>query len=298
MKTNMRLLSLAAAVTVAGCSPKDAAKPADTSAAAPAPAPAAAAAAPAAPNVVNIVASDYKFDAPATIPAGVTTLHLTNTGKEPHQANLIRLDSGKTYADMMTGMKNMKPGSPPPGWVVMAGGPNAVVANGAADVTVNLAAGNYAIVCFIPDAKGVPHAQKGMTHALTVTPATMPGAPEPTADVTVTMSDYKWDLTTPLTSGKHTIKLTTAPGQPHEFTLFQLMPGKTAADVAKFFDGGMKGQPPAMPVGGVAGMSTGMTEYYTVDLKPGDYALVCFLPDGKDGKPHYAHGMTQTIKVT
>jgi hypothetical protein len=294
----MRLLSLAAAVTVAGCSPKDAAKPADTSVAATTPAPAAATAAPASANVVNIVASDYKFDAPATIPAGLTTLHLTNAGKEPHQANLIRLDSGKTYNDMMTGMKNMKPGAPPPGWAVFAGGPNAIVPGGSADVTMNLPAGNYAIVCMIPDEKGVPHVMKGMSEAITVTPGTTAAAPEPTPDVTVTMSNYKWDFSTPLTAGKHTIKIVTAPGQPHEFTLFQLMPGKTAADVAKFFDGGMKGPPPAMPLGGVAGLSTGLTDYYTVDLKPGDYALVCFLPDEKDGKPHFTHGMTQTIKVS
>lgn len=297
MKTNMRLLSVAAAVAVAGCSPKDAAKPADTTAAAPAPAPAAAAA-PATANVVNIVASEYKFDAPATIPAGLTTFHLTDTGKEPHQASLIRLDSGKVFADMMSGMKNMKPGAPPPGWVVVAGGPNAIAPGGSNDVTVTLPAGNYAIVCFVPDAKGVPHLMKGMGQALTVTPSTTAAAAEPTADITVTMSNYKWDFSTPLTSGKHTIKVVTAPGQPHEFTFFQLMPGKTAADVAKYFDGGMKGPPPAMPIGGVAGMTTGLTEYYTVDLKPGDYALVCFLPDEKDGKPHFTHGMTQAIKVS
>jgi hypothetical protein len=299
MKTNLRLLSVAAVVAAAGCSPKDAAKPADTSAAAAAPAPAAASAAPAAPNVVNVVASDYKFDAPATIPAGVTTFHLTNTGKEPHQANLIRLDSGKTYADLMTGMKNMKPGAPPPAWVVTAGGPNAIAPGGANDVTMDLPAGNYAIVCFIPDAKGVPHVMKGMGQGITVTPNTTAAASaEPTSDVTVTMSNYKWDFSTPLTSGKHTLKIVTAPGQPHEFTLFQLMPGKTPADVAKFFDGGMKGQPPAMPIGGVAGLSTGLTAYYNVDLKPGDYAIICFLPDEKDGKPHYTHGMTQAIKIT
>jgi len=296
MKSNIRLLSLAVAVAAGGCSPKDAGKPADTSAA-PAPAPAAAAA-PAAANVVNVVASDYKYDAPATIPAGLTTFHMTNNGKEPHQANLIRLDSGKTYNDLANAIKNMKPNAPPPGWVVTAGGPNAVAPGGSADVTMNLAAGNYAIVCFIPDAKGVPHVMKGMGQGITVTPSTTAAAPEPNADVTVTMSNYKWDFSTPLTSGKHTLKIVTAPGQPHEFTLFQLMPGKTPADVAKFFDGGMKGQPPAMPVGGVAGLSTGLTAYYNVDLKPGDYAIICFLPDEKDGKPHYTHGMTQAIKVS
>ena len=53
-----------------------------------------------------------------------------------------------------------------------------------------------------------------------------------------------------------------------------------------------------MPLGGVAGLSTGLTAYYTVDLKPGDYAIICFLPDATDGKPHYTHGMITTVKVS
>jgi hypothetical protein len=53
-----------------------------------------------------------------------------------------------------------------------------------------------------------------------------------------------------------------------------------------------------MPIGGVAAMSAGDVAYYEVDVKPGDYAIICFLEDGKDGKPHYTHGMIKQIKVT
>ena len=97
---------------------------------------------------------------------------------------------------------------------------------------------------------------------------------------------------------KHTLKIVTAPGQPHEFTFFQLMPGKTAADIPKYVEAGMKGPPPAMAIGGVAGVAAGIPSYYEVDLKPGDYAIVCFLEDAKDGKPHFVHGMIQQIKIT
>ena len=105
MRSTMRLLSLAAVVAVAGCSVKEAPKEADSAAA-----PVASAAA--APNVVNIVATDYKFDAPDSIPAGLTTFRMTDSGKELHHATLIRLDSGKTAADFATGLKTMKPGTP------------------------------------------------------------------------------------------------------------------------------------------------------------------------------------------
>ena len=290
MKSNLRLLSLAAVVAVAGCSVKEAPKEADTSAAV--------ATAPAAPNVVNITGSDYKFEAPESIPAGVTTFRLTDAGKELHHATLIKLDSGKTVADLEAGIKAMKPGTPPPGWAIPVGGPNAIAPGNTSELTMDIAPGNYAIVCFIPDAKGVPHAMLGMVKGLTVTPNATATAAAPAADIEVTMKDYQFDFSKPLTAGKHTLKITTAPGQPHEFTFFQLAPGKTLADLMKFLETGMKGEPPGRPIGGVAPVVAGIPSYYTVDLTPGDYAIICFVEDAKDGKPHFMHGMTQQIKVS
>ena len=291
MVRSIRLTPLAAVFAIAACSVKETPKAADTTAAAPA------AATPAAANEVTITASEYKFEAPDQIPAGLTTFKLNDTGKELHHATLIKLDSGKTVADLANGMKNMKPGTPPPGWVIPAGGPNAAPPGGGSALTMVMKPGNYAIVCFIPDAKGVPHVMHGMIKGLTVTENANANMTEPTADVTVTLKDYQFDFSTPLTAGKHTIKIVTAPGQPHEFTFFQLSPGKVAADLPKYVETGMQGPPPALPLGGVAAMAAGEAVYYTVDLKPGDYAIVCFLEDAKDGKPHYTHGMVQQIKV-
>ena len=41
----------------------------------------------------------------------------------------------------------------------------------------------------------------------------------------------------------------------------------------------------------------GVPNYWTVDLKPGTYVLVCFIPDAKDGKPHLAHGMMKVVEI-
>jgi hypothetical protein len=293
MSRNMRLLSLAAVVAVAGCSVKEAPKPDSTAAAS-----TAATTTPPAANVVNISATEYKFDAPDQIPAGLTTFKLTDNGKEMHHATLVKLDSGKTYNDLMTGLKNMKPGTPPPGWVIPAGGPNAAAPGNSSSLTVVLQPGDYAIMCWIPDAKGVPHVMHGMSKALTVTENAAANMMEPASDITVTLKDYQFNFSTPLTAGKHTLKIETAPGQPHEFTFFQLMPGKTAADLTKYVETGMQGPPPGMPLGGVSGVAAGTPSFYEVDLKPGDYAIVCFLEDAKDGRPHFQHGMIQQIKIT
>ena len=115
MRGNMRLLSLSAAAVLSACTAKDAPREAAADSAAMQPAAASA------PNVVTITASEYKFEAPDQIPAGLTTLRMVDSGKEMHHVTLIKLDSGKTYNDLMEGMKTMKPGTPPPGWVIPAG---------------------------------------------------------------------------------------------------------------------------------------------------------------------------------
>src|SRR5437879_13819283 len=72
------------------------------------------------PNIVTITATDYAFGAPDTIPTGLTTLRLVNVGREPHQAGLVRIDSGKTAAEARSAM--LAPGAPP-SWAGVIGGP-------------------------------------------------------------------------------------------------------------------------------------------------------------------------------
>jgi hypothetical protein len=38
-------------------------------------------------------------------------------------------------------------------------------------------------------------------------------------------------------------------------------------------------------------------EPLVVDLAPGEYEVVCFVPTPTDGQPHFAHGMHTTITV-
>ena len=289
-----RSLVLAAAGVVAvgalaACA-GDSAPAADTTAAAPA------AAAPATPAVYTINAKDFAFDAPDTISAGMVTLRLVNAGPELHHAQLVRIDSGHTYAELMEGLKSMKPGSPPPPWIRDVAGPNAPIPGGEHSIMLDLAPGNYALLCWIPSADHVPHVMKGMAKSLVVAPATGTPAPAPVADVNVRMTDYAWDIQPEISAGKHVLKLTNEAAQSHEMLLVQLEPGRTAQDVAKWVET-MQGPPPGKPMGGISGMSKGDVVYVPVDLAPGEYALLCFLPDAKDGKMHVEHGMMRQITV-
>lgn len=238
------------------------------------------------PTTLTIAMHDYAFEAPETVPAGWVTLKGVPKGKELHEATLIRLEDGKRLTDLVEAMK--QPG-PPPAWMVPMGGPLM-----ASEVTIHLAPGRYVWWCFIPSADGVPHFAKGMVKEFVVH-GTAPSEAAPKADVTVTMKDYAWDFSTPLTAGKHTLKVVNAPGQPHQFILAKLRPGKTAMQVAAFSEK-PSGEPPFTGMWGTVAQATG-DNYLTVDLAPGRYAVICFLPDGKDGKAHLEHGMITEIEV-
>ena len=117
------------------------------------------------------------------------------------------------------------------------------------------------------------------------------------ADATIKLVDYDFELSAPLAAGKQTILVENDGPQAHELALLKLAPGKTVADFAAWDAGGMKGPPPAEPIGGVVALDTGTRATFTADLTPGDYGLLCYVPDAKDGRPHLAHGMIKTIKV-
>lgn len=296
MHARIPALFVVAAAGAVACTARDVKPPADSTSVK-------AAATALAPAVVTITATDNKFDAPASIPSGVTTLRIVDQGKSLHHAALVRLMDGKTMADL--GKALAQPG-PFPQWAVMVGGPNAPRPDGgSSEITMALTPGNYAILCLIPDPGGVPHFAKGMMAPLTVTPSPTPSAPAPVADVTVSLADYSFSPSTPLTAGKHIIQLVNDGPQTHEALLVKLVPGKSAQDLAAWVGQFMAppgktplGPPPGEPMGGVSPMAQGDTAYYPVDLTPGDYGWFCFVPDAKDGKPHAMHGMLKQFKVS
>ena len=289
------LAAAVAAFVLAGCAKSDN-KAADSAATAatPTPAPAAAAAAAAAaPNMVTFTAKEYSFDGPDTIPAGLTMFHLTDAGKEMHHLQVIKLDQGKTFTDLQAALKA---GGPPPAWMIPYGGVNPPAPGATTTAMQVMEPGNYAVVCFVEGADHVPHLAKGMARPLTVTASPNANMTEPTADVTLTLNDYSFTLSKPLAAGKQLIKVENAAAQPHEVVLVQLAPGKTIEDVGKWVTD-MKGPPPGKPIGGIPGFPKGKNAFFEATLEPGDYGMICFVPDAKDGKPHFTHGMMKQFKV-
>jgi hypothetical protein len=249
-------------------------------------------------HVVTVTAKDYSFDAPAQISAGPTTFRLVNTGRELHHLTLMRLGEGKTVADVGAAMKQE---GAPPTWITFVGGPNpAVPGGGTVEATVTLEPGNYVMVCLIPGADNVPHVNKGMLKPLTVVangPGASAAASEPKSDIALALSDFTFTVSPAVTAGHHIFRVSNSAMQPHEAVLVKLEPGKTGADVLTWASK-MVGPPPGQFLGGLSPMSPGGYAYFPVNLAPGSYSWMCFVPDAKDGKPHVMHGMVKDFTVT
>lgn len=255
--------------------------------------------APAGSNVVTVIAHEYAFEMPQSIPAGLTTFHLIDKGKESHHLFVMKLENGKKASDMLAALKAAGPaGGPPPAWMRPVGGPNAPVAGGESNATLELEPGEYAAFCVIPTPEGAPHFMLGMIHGFTVTPAPARSAAAlPKADLTIMLRDYDFDFSRPLTSGRRVIAVTNAGTQPHELVIARYSEGQSNAGFVAWGEN-PEGKPiPAEPMGGTTDTPPGKTVVIEGYFPPGRYGVVCFTRDKKDGKPHFMHGMQKEFIV-
>lgn len=129
-------------------------------------------AAPAAPAAaVNAELLDFQFALPDQIKAGVQTWQIENKGGQWHEMVVVKLNEGVTADDLMAMMMSgEEPDGPPPFeqvafWAPMSAGERAWM-------DVDLPAGEYTVLCFLPDFASDPpksHLEHGMVRTLTVT---------------------------------------------------------------------------------------------------------------------------------
>ncbi|MBV9355080.1 MAG: hypothetical protein JO023_06080 [Chloroflexi bacterium] len=275
------LVGAAAVALVLGCQ-----------AAAPAPTPTPPSAAVAA-QTVEIDATDYAFNAPETLPAGLTTIRLVNHGQEPHHGQLLRLNDGVTFEQFTATLQQEGEGALR--LTSGEGGPGAVDPHGSSEVTVDLKPGTYALVCFIAGPDGVPHLMKGMLKPIQVTQLGTP-AQAPIVAGTFMMKDFSFDMPSVLPVGAATYKVVNHGPQMHELNIVKLHAGKTAED-ALAWEKAPGGPPPFDLAGGINAFSADGSGYMTLDLQPGTYLAVCNVPDPTSGLPHSHLGMVKQFNV-
>jgi hypothetical protein len=122
------------------------------------------AAQPAVSGVITL--RDFSINMPATLPAGRHSYQVISEGPQWHEMVVMRLAPGKTLQDAHSFFTSPAGGPPPFTWV---GGMQGLEAGGAGIMTLDLAPGEYAAVCLIPDAaSGKPHFHLGMVANFTV----------------------------------------------------------------------------------------------------------------------------------
>lgn len=270
---------------------------------------------------VAITAKDFSFDVPAQVPAGLVDVTMTNDGPDVHHAQIVRLNDGVTF-DQLKSTLDTNEGAAF-AMVSFQGGPGVVVPGSSQEVLLNLdKPGTYALICFVAGADGVPHFMKGMIQSFEITgPEAQPQEPE--SDLTITMKDFSYNMPDQVMAGRHVWKITNDGPQPHEYALFKLAPGVSAEQAVAILGGSaapaaatpmagmtmatpvaspaaatpVAGGAPFMPDGGMQALDSGLSGWLVVNLTPGNYLIVCNVPDPATGKPHFELGMWKGFTV-
>jgi hypothetical protein len=128
------------------------------------------------------------------------------------------------------------------------------------------------------------------------TPPEPSDSPEAATAVSVTATEYAFDVPAEVQGGVVKMAFTNAGGLAHEFAFARIEEGKTEADVEAVV--ATRQEPPGWmeDVAGVPGLSPGESVTVTRTLEPGTYAFLCFFPDA-EGTPHASLGMHKVFTI-
>jgi uncharacterized cupredoxin-like copper-binding protein len=251
----------------------------------------------------------YNFDGttlsgPETMEAGYHTLMLENNAGAPSTLYIFQVKEGFSAEDVQTAWDNVNTS------FIGQGDPNAAinelleVANvlsgplsepsTSSEIGLEFTPGNYLL---IGEARGEEGPQQGTLNLTVSEAAAATAAPE--ADVNVVMADFAFAIPGEIKSGEQLWKVTNEGQQIHHMVIMKPHKGKTVDDILAY-DPSTGGEEPATEIGIIEVMTNGESAYKMMNLEPGDYIAICFMPDhaaGGDGAPHFVHGMVQNFTV-
>ncbi len=238
--------------------------------------------------VVTLKVTDAGLEAPAEIPSGVVAVKVEG-GAPENMPELAMLNEGVTMEQLNEALMQPDPMAALP-LVSLLGSASSTVDG---QVIYDLQPGAYVAVLFKPD---------GPPQVVPVNSAAPSGAEAPAADVNVQLVDFSFAMPDKVAAGPQVWQIENAGAQWHEMGIVQLNEGVTVDDVlawvANMGPDGPSGPPPFTEGAFWSPMGAGQTAWVTWDLAPGEYTVICFLPDlMSDMSPHAAHGMVRTLTV-
>jgi len=269
-------------------------------------------------GTIHVIARDFAFQAPDSIPSGWATFRFDNQGTVTHFFVLHHVPDSlslQTYVDAAvpvfdSAMSLLRAGGTRaeagqilagglPAWfadITEMGGAGLVAPGGSTTVTEKLPPGRYFMECYVKNKDGQFHSALGMVRQLTVTEAAAEAQP-PQADLELALSGSGIDGPDSVSAGAHTVAVHYRE-QPeglvgYDVHLARLEEGQGVDDIVPWMSwmnvGGLVTPAPAEFLGGVQEMPTGNTSYFTIDLRPGSYAWISEM--GAD------QGMVRTFTV-
>ena len=239
-------------------------------------------------NIVTFSASDSRLEGPEQLPAGQTTVRLRNRGKEPHQLKFLKLEEGKSPADLATTLKSLT--GAVPSWAKYMGGPNGADAGKVSEATLYLEPGTYVVICGVP---GKHHLRNAPQKIVRVRDTASPPA-EFRGNFHMAMFEYEFVVVQPLRKGRHSFYVINRGSQVHQVTFVRLDPGASASDVLTALNQDKPSPLPGKLIGGMSGLEPGRDGTFTAELTPGRYAIMCLFGNGES---HAAKGMVTNFTI-
>jgi len=240
------------------------------------------------------------IDGPTEVEAGLTEITLKNSGKGPHDAQILRVEGNRTADEVISSSVDSGEGAKIPEWITDGGGIGTTAPGKSATVAQVLQPGTY----FLLDSESAEgsekvNARKGGAVKFEVTGDTST-AELPETDASITAKDYSFEASG-LKAGANRLTFANDGKQLHHVIAVPIMKGSTIGDAKTFFTSeGESGGPP--PVDFENGVSTavidgGQKQIAELDFAKGKYALVCFITNRDGGPPHVAMGMIDEVDV-
>ena len=227
---------------------------------------------------------------PRTVEAGVQELIFRNQATGEHSAQLVRFDGKHSPAQVLHAANAWGEGGKPlPDWIHLAGGFGALKSGQSGRGATRLVEGRYLAVDL--EAHGKP------VYSVFNVVGKADENPLPAAPASIKASEYSFSASG-LTQGQHRVLFQNTGNEPHMLAAAPLRTGATLADVRRFIKS-EKGKPPIVDSKAIdlAVLDGKGSQTVDLDLEPGKYALLCFVPDRKGGPPHIARGMISAADV-
>jgi len=257
-------------------------------------------------TAITVTPTTALEDLPQELAPGYTTFALESATDNGATLSLFRLKDGVTAEELLPALEEIDRAFAGQGDPVEAINAALELADIVADldaepgqsqrVSVVLAEGEYVL-----DYAPYPM-EEGALPARSPRSITVGGEVQtetPAADVEVQMVDFAFALPAGIGAGEQLWRVRNGGEQLHHMVVLRLNEGASAQDALAWLET-EEGPPPGEPAAYVGIMSPGYSADYQMDLTPGRYVAICFMPDHRGdatGQPHFMLGMIQEFEI-